>query len=329
MKRFRVKPAMVLAAVLALLVLAFSGTFFIAGNADRATGAEGVTGSAAAPAVSGVSAVAVSVRDFFLKLFGARDVDREYEALKARVQQLEVANQLMQDLQLENERLMKLFNFKEQYPNYEYIPARVIGRESDSWFFYFMLNRGTNDGVEKNMPVVNESGMVGTIIEAGPTWCKVMAIIDRMSAISVVVELSRDQGMAHGSGDPQGSDPACTIEHLTSQAEVVPGDKVVTSDFDGYTIKGIPVGTISEVSRGQEKVATLIPYVDFAHLENVLIIRKEKKAGDSGAGTQQSASPAGTATAETPGGTETSPAASSPQPTDSQSGDQARDSVAG
>jgi rod shape-determining protein MreC len=102
-----------------------------------------------APAVSGFSGFATSVKEFFLRLFGARDVDKEYEALKIRVQQLEVANDIMQDLQLENERLTKLLGFAEKFPNFEYIPARVIGRNPDSWFFYFDLNRSANDGVKK------------------------------------------------------------------------------------------------------------------------------------------------------------------------------------
>jgi rod shape-determining protein MreC len=132
------------------------------------------------------------------------------------------------------------------------------------------------------MTVVNEDGLVGTIIEVMPTSCKVMAIIDRVSAISVVVESTRDQGMLHGSGDPMGEEPTCSIFYFPKEAGVVPGDKVVSSDFDSKSLKGIPVGTIATVSRDQDKTATLIPYVDFAHLENVLIITKDKSALPNG-----------------------------------------------
>lgn len=292
MSRFRFKPWMALVGVLALLVVFFATTFFVAGLEERdiyqddianqdgnKPTVEGVAGSAVSPAVSGASGFASSVKEFVLRLFGARDVDKEYEKLKIRVQQLETANQIMQDLQLENERLTTLLGFAEKFPEYEYIPARVTGKtpDSSSWFYYIKLNRGSVHGVEKNMTVVNEFGLVGTVIEVGLNWCKVMTIIDRSSAISIVVERSRDQGMLHGAGDPQGGSPICEVQYLPKEAEVVPGDKVVTSEFDSLSIKGIPVGTIAEVGRNSSESTTLIPYVDFAHLENVLIIRGEKE----------------------------------------------------
>lgn len=300
--RFRPKPWMIMGAVLLLLVVAFFGTFYIAAP-KRDTTAEGIAGSVAAPAVTGLSGFAISVRDFFDRLFGIRDVDKEYEELKIRVQKLEVENQLMQDLMLENERLMELLKYKEKYPNYEYLPARVIGKDMGNWFFSFTLNRGSEDGVEKEMMVVNELGLVGTVIEVFPRSCKVMAIIDRSSAISVVVERSRDNGMAHGSGDPQSGSPTCSVWYLTANSEVVPGDKVVTADFDTITIKGIPVGEISSVPRDRTKetVVELLPYVDFAHVENVLIVKREKapEAGET-AEPGSTAEPDGTAS---PGGT--------------------------
>lgn len=317
MSRFRFRPWMALAGVLALLVIFFATTFFVAGLEERKsaeegaagsegrnTAVEGAVGSVASPAVSGSSGFASSVKEFVLRLFGARDVDKEYEQLKIRVQQLETANQIMQDLQLENERLMELLGYAEKYPNYEYIPARVTGRVPGSWFFYFDLNRGSNDGVKKNMTVVNQQGLVGTVIKVGPTWCQVMAIIDRTSAVSVVVERSRDQGMLHGSGDPQAETPICEVHYLPKEAEVVPGDKVVTSDFDSISLKGIPVGTIAEVGRGGDRIITVIPYVDFAHLENVLIIRKEKPLPAATPTASPESEPGGTKPPEgEPGGT--------------------------
>lgn len=295
MSRFKIKPWMVLATVLLLLVIAFFGTFFITGKDQPSTAAdglvatskpnsalEGVAGEVAAPSVSGINGFFGSISDFFSRLFATRDVDKEYEAQKIRIQQLEITNQLMQDLQDENERLNKLLGFEEKYPEYVYLPARVTGKVlPGSWFLYFTLNRGSNDGVEKEMIVVNELGLVGRVIKTGPTWCTVMAMIDRTSSIPIVVERSRDNGMVHGAVDPQAEEPSCDIYYLPNDADVVPGDRVVTSDFDDLTIKGIPVGVITAVNRDKKQQsmarATLVPYVDFAHLENVLIIKKDVK----------------------------------------------------
>ncbi len=301
MPRFRFKPWMALAGLLALLVIFFATTFFIADQEERAAAGngavKGAVGSVAAPAVKGANSFASSVKEFVLRLFGARDVDKEYEQLKLRVMQLETANEILQDIQWENTRLRELLEYEVAFPDYDYIPARVIGREKGSWFFYFSLNRGSNDGVEKNMTVVNDKGLVGTVIEVTPGTCKVMAIIDRTSAISVVIENTRDQAMLHGASDPESNAALCELYYLPKESEVVPGSKVVTSDFDNISLKGIAVGTIGEVGRGGDTTATVIPYVDFAHLDYVLIIARAKEA-------EATASPNGEATAE-PNGTAT------------------------
>ncbi len=328
MPRFRFKPWMALAGLLALLVIFFATTFFIADQQERKAAGDnavkGAVGSLAAPAVKGASGFASSVKEFVLRLFGARDVDKEYEQLKLRVMQLETANDIMQDIELENKRLKDMLTYKEAFPNYEYIPARVTGRDPGSWFFYFMLNRGSNDGVERNMTVVNDKGMVGTIIEVLPTSCKVMAIIDRTSAISVVIESSRDQGMLHGASDPNAQTAVCEIFHLPKESEVVPGSKVVTSDFDGLTPKGIAVGTIGEVGRGANTQTTLIPYVDFAHLDYVFIIRSVKDAAATANPTAGvTAEPDGTAPPEggEPDGTQSVSSTASAAPQQDDSGD--------
>jgi rod shape-determining protein MreC len=274
MPRFRPKPWMALTAILLLLVIAFFSTFYIIGG-HRSSAVENLAGSAAAPAVSGASGFAVSVRDFFDRLFGLRDIDREYKEMQVRIQQLEAANQFMQDLQKENERLNDLLGFKEQYPDFTFIPARVIGKEPGSWFINFTLNRGSAQGVKKNNTVVNADGLIGKVVDVGTSWCKVMAIIDRQSSVSIIIERSRDNGVVDGAADAQSAEPVCNIEDLPLDAEIVPGDRVLTTDLGGYFPKGLPVGEVVSVSRDEklQSRAVMKPYVDFAHLENVLIIK--------------------------------------------------------
>jgi rod shape-determining protein MreC len=277
MSRFRFKPWMALVAVLLLLVIAFFSTFFILDGKRHGTAAEGIAGSVAAPAVSATSGFTASIRDFFSRLFALRDVDKKYDQMTIRVQQLELENQAMEELQKENERLMKLFDFKTQYPNYKCMPAKVIGKEPGSWFMNIMLNRGSKDGIAVDMNVVNELGLVGRVVEVGPAWCKVMTVIDRQSNVSAIVELSRDNCIVKGPGDPQVKEPACDLIDLPVDAETVPGDKVVTSDVGNVFMKGILIGTVTKVSRDQlQNSASLTPAVDFAHLEDVLIITKEQ-----------------------------------------------------
>ena len=48
------------------------------------------------------------------------------------------------------------------------MPAKVIGRESSTWTSMIVINRGSSDGIAKNMPVVTEKGLVGVITEVSP-----------------------------------------------------------------------------------------------------------------------------------------------------------------
>ena len=267
---------MVLLAVAILLGAAFLGTFFITGHERKASVVEGVAGSAVAPAMAGASGATNSVKGFFQRLFGTRDVDKEYAELKTRVQMLEMENQLMQDLQKELERQSKLLGYEEKIPDYSCLPAHVIGKEPGSWFMNFTLDRGSAQGVQVDNAVVNEDGLVGRVVSVGPTWCKVMGVIDRQSAVPAVVERSRDNCTVKGSGDPEGTAPDCGINYLPYDSEIVPGDKVLTTDLGGVFPKGLLIGTVTEVSREQPRYATLLPAVDFARLEDVLIIKGGK-----------------------------------------------------
>jgi rod shape-determining protein MreC len=270
--RFRFRPVMLLAAVLVLLVLAFFGTFFLTGGGGAGPG--DIVGSAAEPAVAGAHGFGASVKDFFMRLFGLRDVDKQYEQMQTKIQMLETEIQLLQGVQSENERLTALLGFEEKFPEFTYLPASVVGKQPGGWFLTFTLDKGSDQGVEPYMTVVNEDGLVGTIIEVGHRWCKVQAVIDRQSAVPGIVERTRDPGIVHGCGDPQSSQPICDIAHLPTDAALEQGDIMLSSDLGGVYPKGLTIGTVIYVGRDEkmERTAQLVPAVDFAHLENVLII---------------------------------------------------------
>ncbi len=227
---------------------------------------------ALAPAVSGSYKASSGVKEFFQKLFGVRDVDREYEELKKRLTELEIEYNYKKDLEQENERLTELLGFKESYPEYQYIHTSVIAKDAGSWFTTFTIDRGEKDGVKKNMAVANEQGLVGRIIEVATTTSKVITIIDPQSAVAAVVERSRDTGITNGAMDPESKLPEVRLFFLPNDADLVPGDTVLSSSLGGIYPKGLLMGTIKEVAREGGEYAVITPSVDFAHLENLLII---------------------------------------------------------
>jgi rod shape-determining protein MreC len=126
------------------------------------------------------------------------------------------------------------------------------------------------------MPVVNGDGLVGRVVAVGAGFCRVITIVDSSSGVAAFVERTRDNGMLSGTistGDE--TDALLTMGYLPLDADLIPGDTVMTSGLSGVFPKGIVIGDIVEVSQssdGMKNEAAIMPRVDFDHLEEVMVI---------------------------------------------------------
>lgn len=242
--------------------------------ASGTTTLEDIANSAATGLAAGTYYAADGTKGFFQRLFNPKETDAEIQALKEQVQMLETELAFAEAVREENTRLQELLGFTEEYPQYEYVHAKIIASDPNSWFMEFTINRGANQGIVLNSAVVNEDGLVGRIIEVYPNSSKVLTIIDPQSAVPVVAQRSRDNGIAKGSINPYTEYPEIKMSYLLNDADLVPGDTIVSSSLMGIFPMGIVVGEVKEVVRqdSAEKYALITPSVDFAHLENLLII---------------------------------------------------------
>ena len=136
------------------------------------------------------------------------------------------------------------------------------------------------NGVDKDMAVVTEKGLVGRVVEAGPNSSKVQLILDPRSSVGTIVQRaeSRVTGIVQGDMDnptmPQ-------MVNIPKNADVVEGDVIVTSGFGGVYPKGIIVGLVSSLKNddgGLLKIGVLKPAVDFQKLEDVMVITASREA---------------------------------------------------
>lgn len=170
-----------------------------------------------------------------------------------------------------NFRLEKLLQFKMSLPPLT-ITARIIGRDPSQWFKTFSIDRSSSDGIVKGMPVVTVEGVVGQILDGGDNRAKVLQANDPNSAIEVLIQNTRTQGIIKGNGD------SYRLFYVPKNSEVQPGDLLVTSGLAGVFPKGLPVGIVSSVisnRRGMFLDIEVEPVVDFSKLENVLVILVE------------------------------------------------------
>lgn len=176
----------------------------------------------------------------------------------------------LQETQKENLRLRKLLDFKEKL-ELKTVVARVIAKDVSTEFRTIRINRGTDDGIQKDMAVVNDQGIVGRILRATADTADVVTILDLLSAVDSVVRRSRVRGIVEGM-----TDEICQLKFALRTDDIVPGDVLISSGLGGIFPKGIPVGTVSDVTRKKYGITQSVevrPSVDFSRLEEVLVLQ--------------------------------------------------------
>ena len=248
--------------------------FFAAIGRFNAPLANAIVINALAPFQSVTSAVSNKCNDFRNYIYDVFYVYDQNRELKAQNDDLKLKVSRTAELEAENANLRQLLNYKKANLQFDLLPANVIGRDMATWSSHVIINRGTNDGVQKNMTVITPDGLVGNIHEAYASYSEVELITDPRSAVGSIVQRadSRVAGVVKGSAD---SNSAINMTNIPQNANIVEGDTIITSGFGGIYPKGIPIGSVASIqndSGGLLQYAILYPCVDFQKLEDVAII---------------------------------------------------------
>lgn len=238
---------------------------------------EGAVGYITSPVQKVFYTISSSVSNFFYDIKDNRDIKAENEELREYVAILE--NELIEknELEKENKRLKKLLDFAVDNDKMTVTGAKVIGKNPGNWFNVILIDKGTKHGVDINMAVVTERGLIGRIFQVGPNWAKVRTIVDGQSSVSGIIERTRDNGLVKGNNDMGLEEGMCRMIYLPLDSDLKPGDKVLTSGLGEIFPKGIYIGEVKEVveeKRDFFKTAIIEPGVDFQRLEEVLVIKK-------------------------------------------------------
>lgn len=195
-----------------------------------------------------VSTVTTSVTGFFQSFVTLRSAQDENDQLKEQVQKLQVELQQKQELAKENERLRALLELKSE-SKYDLLSAQIIGRDPSLWFDSSIINRGSLDGVELNMPVVADGGIVGRVTAVSPLTAQVDLITRNKSGLGGVVG---EVGSSNALGVVSGTSKKDLLEmrYVPGSVEVKVGDTVYTSGQDGIFPAGLKIGEIVEVVSG-------------------------------------------------------------------------------
>ena len=239
-----------------------------------------VSGYVLIPVQKGMNAVGGWARDKADNLEDLKKVRSENQALQEQVAELTLENNALLQERYELEELKNLYQLDKDYSSLNKIAANVIGKDSGNWFHMFIIDKGTDDGIQVHMNVIAGGGLVGIVTKVGPDWAQVRSIIDDMSNVSAMILKNSD--LCYVRGDLQMiTEGTLQLNQLRDEDdEVVQGDKVVTSYASAKYHEGILIGYVNELSTDANnltKSGSLTPAVDFEHLSTVLVITDLKQ----------------------------------------------------
>jgi rod shape-determining protein MreC len=219
-----------------------------------------------------VTGSAEAVESVWQGYFSLVRVARENEILRRERARLQARIGVLHEAELENGRLKRLLDFKEQ-SELPVIGGRVVAWDPRSWFKTVIIDRGAAEGLKPGMPVVTHEGVVGRLIEVAPHYAKVMLLVDYNSAIDALVQRSRVQGILAGR-----STSTCLLKYVLKSDDLKSGDLLITSGQGGAFPKGLPLGYVIGVTRSPQGLfqdVTVAPAVNLDRLEEVLVILHE------------------------------------------------------
>ncbi len=191
----------------------------------------------------------------------------ENQLLRQKLVEMQLQAADLEERRFENQRLRGLLSLKDRR-QYTYIPAEVVGWNTDQGLNTMVIDVGLNDQIRKYMAVVMEDGVLGRIIEVGLSSSFVQLLTDRNCRISGLVQRSREQGIIRYQNNE-------LYMQLPLRSDVRLGDRVVTSGLGETFPSGLHVGRISQIALGSRnlfKQVSIIPAVELNRLEEVFVI---------------------------------------------------------
>ncbi|MDR2634127.1 MAG: rod shape-determining protein MreC [Treponema sp.] len=265
--------------LISFLLLYFSNSSFILNFKDLGL-------SAFSGIRIGIHEVSSFISQTILSVGELATLRQEYAELTSRMSRYEQLERSAAQIRQENRRLREQLGFSETL-GYKHIPAEISGRNPDNLFSAFVINKGKQAGVAKDMPVIayqnGVQGLVGQILQAGQFESLVMPLYATTSFVASRFLELRYEGIVEGQGSPE---LPLLMRFIQKRArnEISPGDVIISSGMGlssgrgGVYPPGITLGRVSKVLYQEYEISMEVevePAIEFSRLEYVFVIDAE------------------------------------------------------
>ncbi len=270
---YRSKKAGIIGIVITIIILIFI-VIFSNGDSNN-TFFENIASNLVMPIQNGLTYLKnqLSGNDTFFT--DINKLNEENEELKQKNSQLEQSLRELENIKTENETLKEYLNLTEKYGEYKTIPGYVINKDISNYSKTIVISIGKKDGVEEQMTVIGDKGLVGHVISVTDSTAKVQTIIDTASSVSCSMSTTKDSIVCKGTLDDMS---LLRAMYIPTEANIIQGDSIETSGLGGIYPKGIHIGTVKKVTNTQnltDRYALIETAVDFNKLDTVLVINNK------------------------------------------------------
>lgn len=265
----RRRTRLILAAltVVALVLVTLDARAGEGGVMERA---RGLATTVFQPVQDGVAVVVRPIIGGLSGMSGLVALRSENEQLRAQVDVLSERRRTVTDLERENQELRRLLRMQNRGA-FDVVAGRAVIIAPSSFEWTITIDVGADDGVERNMPVVNGDGLVGRVVQVTPRASRVLLAIDPSFFAAARTARTGEIGPIEG----RGSDPM-VFRPLAPSSDIAVGDEVVTSSYQGGVFPGgIPIGIVADAGQADARLVreiTVRPFVDFTRLHHVLVV---------------------------------------------------------
>jgi rod shape-determining protein MreC len=233
--------------------------------------------TAQAPLVAVASGIARGIRNFWHSYVWMVGAQSENEQLQETVRRLSLVNSAYEQERQENARLRGLLSMTDMI-SFKTVGARVIARTPSFLSNVVYIDRGAQDGLRSDQPVISGDGIIGRTILVSAHQSQVQLITNPDASAGVMLEQTRTPGVLRGSGDF-----LLELDYIGNAQQVENGEVVVSSGLDGIYPKGLAIGKVvdSRKGRGVFRAIKVQPFMDFMRIEEVSIIISKPEPGTS------------------------------------------------